>query len=272
MSTPIITVTGLETRFDGVVIHRDLNLEVQRGETVAIIGSSGSGKTTLLKLMLGLIKPDRGTVTVLGSDMSALTAATRRQWATHCGVVFQGGALFSALNVFDNVAVPVREARWWPEEFLSELVLLTLQTTGIDIRDTRKLPAELSGGMVKRVALARALVLKPDLLFMDEPTAGLDPEQCHAVVSLIARLTQVFNLTVVMVTHDVDALMALADRVAVLAEQRIIVAAPLAEVVRFQYPFVQHFFAGRSGSGVPLMRPVGRVRRTENRASAIEGA
>jgi phospholipid/cholesterol/gamma-HCH transport system ATP-binding protein len=272
MSTPIITVKGLETRFDGVVIHRDLNFEVQRGETLAIIGSSGSGKTTLLKLMLGLIKPDRGTIRVLDSDMSALTAVKRRQWASHCGVVFQGGALFSALSVFDNVALPVREARWWPEEFLNELVLVTLRTTGIDIKDTRKLPAELSGGMVKRVALARALVLKPDLLFMDEPTAGLDPEQCHAVVGLIARLTQVFKLTVVMVTHDVDALSALADRVAVIAEQRIIVAAPLAEVVRFQHPFVQHFFEGPNGSGAPPMRPIGRVRRTETRATAIEGA
>jgi len=272
MSVPIIAVTGLETCFDGVVIHRDLHLEVQRGETLAIIGSSGSGKTTLLKLMLGLIAPDRGTVRVLDADMSALTTAERRQWATQCGVVFQGGALFSALSAFDNVAVPVREARWWPEEFLGELVLVTLQTTGIDMKDSHKLPAELSGGMVKRVALARALVLKPDLLFMDEPTAGLDPEQRHAVVRLIARLTQVFKLTVVMVTHDVDALSALADRVAVLAEQRIIVAAPLAEVVRFQHPFIQHFFEGWTGGAAPPMRPLERVRRTETRASAIEGA
>jgi phospholipid/cholesterol/gamma-HCH transport system ATP-binding protein len=271
MSIPIIAVTGLETCFDGVVIHRDLHLEVQRGETLGIIGSSGSGKTTLLKLMLGLIKPDRGTIRVLDEDMSALTRAQRRQWATQCGVVFQNGALFSALSAFDNVAVPVREARWWPEEFLSELVLVTLQTTGIDIKASQKLPAELSGGMVKRVALARALVLKPDLLFMDEPTAGLDPEQCHAVVRLIARLTQVFKLTVVMVTHDVDALSVLADRVAVLADQRIIVAAPLAEVVRFQNPFIQHFFEGRTGTGSSSVQPVERARRTENRTSAIEG-
>jgi phospholipid/cholesterol/gamma-HCH transport system ATP-binding protein len=250
MVTPIIAVKGLETRLDGVVIHRDLNLEVQRGETLAIIGSSGGGKTTLLKLMLGLIKPDRGTVRVLDSDMSALTPGKRRQWASHSGVVFQGGALFSALSVFDNVALPVREARWWPEELLTELVLVTLHATGIDSQDAHKLPAELSGGMVKRVALARALILKPDLLFMDEPTAGLDPEQCHAVVGLIARLREVFKLTVVMVTHDVDSLSALADRVAVVAEQRIIVAAPLAEVIRFPHPFVQHFFEGHGAHRV----------------------
>src|SRR5580698_10373505 len=153
MSTPLVVIEGVQTLIDGVVIHRDLRLEVQRGETLAIIGGSGSGKTTLLRLMLGLIKPDRGTIRVLGSDMGALTAVARRKWATQCGVVFQGGALFSALSVFDNVALPVREARWWPEEFLADLVLVTLQTTGIDVKDARKLPAELSGGMIKRVAL-----------------------------------------------------------------------------------------------------------------------
>jgi phospholipid/cholesterol/gamma-HCH transport system ATP-binding protein len=268
MAIPIIAVTGLETRFDDAVIHRDLNLEVQRGETLAIIGSSGSGKTTLLKLMLGLLKPACGTVRVLDSDMSALTAASRRRWATRCGVVFQGGALFSALSVFDNVALPVREARWWPEELLDELVLVTLRTTGINIKDARKLPAELSGGMVKRVALARALVLKPDLLFMDEPTAGLDPEQSHAVVALIGRLRKVFKLTVVMVTHDVGTLSALADRVAVLAEQRIIVAAPLTEVVRFPHPFIQHFFEEPLERDAAPERPLAQVRAAETRPAS----
>ena len=248
-SSPIIAVEGLQTDYDGVLIHRDLNLQVGRGETLAIIGGSGSGKSTLLKLMLGLMQPNRGTVRVLDCDMATLTVARRKLWAAHCGVVFQGGALFSALSVFDNVAVPVREAHWWPEEFLQELVLVTLQSTGIDLDDARKLPAELSGGMVKRVALARAVVLKPELLFMDEPTAGLDPEQCHAVVGLIARLTQAFGLTVVMVTHDVEALRALADRVAVLADQRIVVTAPLAEVMHFEHPFVRHFFDGYGHHG-----------------------
>ena len=256
----MITAEGLWTAFDGVVVHENLNLEVRRGETLAIIGSSGSGKTTLLKEMLGLIKPCRGSVHVLGADMSALTAAKRKEWASRCGVVFQGGALFSALNVFDNVALPVREARWWPEEFLADLVLVTLQTTDIGVKDIRKLPAELSGGMVKRVALARALVLKPELVFMDEPTAGLDPEQRLAVVRLISNLKRVFKLTLVMVTHDVDALIALADRVAVLAEKHIIAAAPLVEVVRLEHPFVQHFFAGQTD------RCVGPPRLIEERS------
>jgi phospholipid/cholesterol/gamma-HCH transport system ATP-binding protein len=247
--TPVVSVEGLQTHFDGVQIHCDLDLEVRRDETLAIIGGSGSGKSTLLNVMLGLVHPSRGTIRVLDSDMAHLSTARRKQWATRCGVVFQGGALFSALNVFDNVAVPVREARWWPEELLNELVLVTLRAAGINSEDARKLPAQLSGGMIKRVALARALVLKPELLFMDEPTAGLDPEQCHAVVRLIARLKEVFKLTVVMITHDVDTLMALADRVAVLAEQRIIVAAPPAQVVRFAHPFIEHFFQGAAARG-----------------------
>lgn len=246
MTAPVITAEGIWTAFDGVVVHKDLHLQVRRGEALAIIGSSGSGKTTLLKEMLGLVKPCRGTMRALDADMSALTPVRRKEWATRCGVVFQGGALFSALSVFDNVALPVREAGWWPEEFLPDLVLVTLRATGIDVKDARKLPAELSGGMVKRVALARALVLKPELVFMDEPTAGLDPEQRLAVVRLISDLKRVFKLTVVMVTHDVDALIGLADRVAVLSEQHIIAAAPLADVVRVEHPFVRHFFEGQT--------------------------
>jgi phospholipid/cholesterol/gamma-HCH transport system ATP-binding protein len=272
MTTPMISMEGVETEFDGVSIHRDLNLEVRRGEVMAIIGGSGSGKSTLLKEMLGLIRPDRGTIRVLDSDMSALTVAQRKEWATHCGVVFQGGALFSALNVFDNVALPVREARWWPEEFLTELVLVTLQTTGIDVKDARKLPAELSGGMVKRVALARALVLKPELIFMDEPTAGLDPEQCHAVIRLIADLKQVFKLTVVMVTHDVEALTVLADRVAVLAEQRMIAVEPVADIVRSKHPFVRHFFERQADRCTQSPRRVEPRALPENRSTAIGGA
>jgi phospholipid/cholesterol/gamma-HCH transport system ATP-binding protein len=265
----MISMKGVETVFDDTVIHRDLDLEVRRGEITAIIGGSGSGKSTLLKEMLGLITPSRGTIRVLDSDMSALTVAARKEWATHCGVVFQGGALFSALNVFDNVALPVREARWWPEEFLTQLVLVTLRTTGIDVKDAWKLPAELSGGMVKRVALARALVLKPELVFMDEPTAGLDPEQCHAVIRLIADLKRVFKLTVVMVTHDVEALIVLADRVALLAEQRIIATAPLADIVQFKHPFVQHFFEGRTDRCTQSRRRAGPGERLENHSTAV---
>jgi len=242
-----VEIQGLWTVLGSAVIHRDVELRVRSGEILAIIGSSGSGKTTLLREMLGLLRPTRGQVQVLGSDVHGLSRRERLLWPTRCGVVFQNGALFSALSAFDNVALPVRETQWWPEDLLRELVLMTLQATGIAPAQANKLPAELSGGMIKRVALARALILEPELLFMDEPTSGLAPDQRHAVISLLARLKREFELTVVIVTHDVDALLALADRVAVLADQRIVAVAPLSEIVDFPHPFVRSFFLEQTG-------------------------
>ena len=242
-----IDIHGLSTVLGNAVVHRDVELRVRVGEVLAVIGASGSGKTTLLREMLGLLRPTRGQVKVLGSDIHCMNRRERLLWPTRCGVVFQNGALFSALSAFDNVALPVRETRWWPEDLLRELVLTTLQATGIAPSQATKLPAELSGGMVKRVALARALILEPELLFMDEPTSGLAPDQRHAVISLLARLKREFELTVVIITHDVDALLALADRVAVLADQRIATVAPLTEVVDFPHPFVRSFFLEQTG-------------------------
>jgi phospholipid/cholesterol/gamma-HCH transport system ATP-binding protein len=260
-ATPVIEINGLWTQLGRSVIHRDVSLQVNAGEVLAIIGGSGSGKTTLLREMLGLLSPSRGQVKVLGADVRSLTRHERLLLPTRCGVVFQNGALFSALSAFDNVALPVRETRWWPENLIEELVLATLQATGISPAQAGNLPAELSGGMVKRVALARALILEPELLFMDEPTSGLAPDQRHAVIDLLARLKREFALTVVIITHEVDVLVGLADRVAVLADQRILTVAPLGEVVDFPHPFVQSFFLGQTGrckqqrgsAGVPAM-------------------
>jgi phospholipid/cholesterol/gamma-HCH transport system ATP-binding protein len=246
-SVPAIEINGLWTILGKSVIHRDIDLQVQAGEVLAIIGGSGSGKTTLLREMLGLLQPARGQVKVLGADMRRLTRHERLLMPTRCGVAFQNGALFSALSAFDNVALPVRETRWWPEDLLEELVLATLQATGIAASQAARLPAELSGGMAKRVALARALILEPELLFMDEPTSGLAPDQRHAAIGLVARLKREFNLTVVIITHDVDAVVALADRVAVLADQRIVTVAPLNEVANFPHPFVRSFFLDQTG-------------------------
>ena len=237
-----IEIEGLCTVLGGATVHRNVALQVRTGEVLAIIGGSGSGKTTLLREMLGLLRPTRGQVKVLGADMRRLSRHERQLWPTRCGVVFQNGALFSALSTFDNVALPVRETAWWPEELLRELVLTTLQATGIAASQAAKLPAELSGGMIKRVALARALILEPELLFMDEPTSGLAPDQRHAVISLLAQLKQEFELTLVIITHDLDVLLALADRVAVLADQRFVTVAPLKEVAEFPHPFVSSFF------------------------------
>jgi phospholipid/cholesterol/gamma-HCH transport system ATP-binding protein len=225
-------------------VHRDLSLDVKRGEVLAIIGGSGSGKTTLLRLMLGLESPRRGQVEVFGRPVQLCAKedlrGTRRRW----GVLFQEGALFSALNVHDNVAFPLRELHALPDDFISELVSMKLDLVEIDEASRMKMPAELSGGMIKRVALARALALNPELLFLDEPTAGLDPERSHGFVQLIESLRRALDLTVVMVTHDVDSLMALSDRVAVLADQELLTVAPLWEVVQTEHPFIKSFFLG----------------------------
>lgn len=242
---PVIQIEGLWTRFGESIIHRDINLQVLSGEVLAIIGDSGSGKTTLLREMLGLSQPMSGDIRLLGTDVRHLNARRRALMGMRCGVVFQNGALFSALSVFDNVALPLREAQW-PAELLEARVLLTLQKVGVNLADVNKLPAQLSGGMVKRVALARAIALEPELLFLDEPTSGLSPDQQRAIIRLIATLKQDYDLTAVLVTHDFDTLVGLADRVAVLADQRVITVGSLQEVARFAHPFVRSFFRPRS--------------------------
>ena len=238
----VIEIKHVWTKFGTTTVHRDINLCVHRGEVLAVVGGSGSGKTTLMRLMLGLQRPSRGSVKVFGCPLGGCDESdleqTRRRW----GVLFQQGALFSALSVFDNVALPLRELKVLPRDLIRELVMMKLKLVGIDADSAVKRPAELSGGMVKRVALARALVRDPELLFLDEPTAGLDPERSHGFVQLIESLRRELHLTVVMVTHDVDTMLALADRVAVLADQRLVAVGPLWEVVDNPHPFVQNFF------------------------------
>jgi len=244
---PVIEVEHVSTVRGGVLIHRDLSLQVRAGEVLAVIGGSGSGKTTLLRLMLGLEVPSDGTVRVFGQTLGACGAAdlegVRHRW----GVLFQQGALFSALTVFDNVALPLRELKSVPKALIAELVMHKLAQVGLAAADALKMPAELSGGMVKRVSLARALIMDPQLLFLDEPTAGLDPASSKQFVRLIQGLRAEMALTVVMVTHDVDTLVALADRVAVLADHRLVAVGPLAEVVSQPHPFIQNFFLGQQG-------------------------
>ncbi len=243
----IIEVEGLYTRFGSHVVHEDINLCVRRGEVVALVGGSGSGKTALMRQMLGLEMPAQGTVRVFGELLHGHDREKLQTMRNRCGVLFQKGALFSALSVYDNIALPMRELRTLDESMVCDLVMLKLKMVDIETRHASKMPAELSGGMIKRIALARAMALDPELLFLDEPTAGLDPELSEGFVELIQTMRKELPLTIVMATHDLDTLVALSDRVAVLAEQRLIALGSLSDVAGTNHPFITNFFRGERG-------------------------
>ena len=242
MSEPIIEVRHLWTQFGRQVVHRDVSLTVYRGEIISLVGGSGSGKTVLMRQMLGLEKPARGEVCVFGRTLQGGEREEMRELRERWGVLFQEGALFSALNVYDNIAVPLRELKILDEDMIRDLVLMKLGMVSIEARHAYKMPAELSGGMVKRVALARALALEPELLFLDEPTAGLDPDRSESFVKLIQGLHRELNLTVVMITHDLDTLVELSQRVAVLADQTLVAVGTIREVAAHDHPFIRNFF------------------------------
>jgi phospholipid/cholesterol/gamma-HCH transport system ATP-binding protein len=243
----IIEIRGLWTQFGDFVVHRSIDLDVRYGEILSLVGGSGSGKTTMLRQMLGLERPTRGEVRVFGTSLHGSDAVALQRLRNRWGVLFQEGALFSALSVYDNLALPLRELRTVDEEMIHDLVMVKLEMVGIEPRHATKMPADLSGGMIKRIALARALALEPELIFLDEPTAGLDPDRSESFVSLIQELHRELNLTVVMVTHDLDTLVALSDRVAVLCDQKVEIIGTLDEVVANQHPFIRNFFMGERG-------------------------
>ncbi|MBB3256178.1 phospholipid/cholesterol/gamma-HCH transport system ATP-binding protein [Paraburkholderia bannensis] len=244
---PIIEVRNLTKRYGRNIVHQHLNLEIRRGEIVTIVGGSGSGKTTLVRQILGLERPTSGTIKMFGEDISAVEPERARLMRTRTGMLFQHGALFSSLSVFDNIAQPVRELGKVPPDLLRDIVMLKLEMVGLPCKHASKMPAALSGGMVKRVGLARAIVLEPELLFLDEPTAGLDPRSSDEVVELISTLHRALGLTVVLVTHDLDAMVALSTRVAVLSERRVLVAAPVEEAACVDDPFIREYFLGMRG-------------------------
>ncbi|SIR31061.1 phospholipid/cholesterol/gamma-HCH transport system ATP-binding protein [Janthinobacterium sp. TND4EL3] len=246
-SAPVVEITNLWTKFGRTVVHQDLNLEIERGEILSIVGGSGTGKTVLLRQMLGLEHPARGCVKVFGEDINKASSDQLQQLRNHWGMLFQQGALYSALTVFDNVAQPMRELRVLPEALIHDAVLLKMNMVGLGPEHALKMPSDLSGGMIKRVALARALALEPKLLFLDEPTAGLDPDLSESFVALIQSLHRELGLTVVMVTHDLDTLFALSTRIAVLAEKHVIAIGPTREVIEVDHPFIKQFFLGDRG-------------------------
>jgi phospholipid/cholesterol/gamma-HCH transport system ATP-binding protein len=255
---PLIEVRGLWSVFPvpgggQTVVHQDLDLTVRRGEVLTLVGGSGTGKTVLLRQMLGLTTPARGSVTVLGHPVTQLA---REGAAARVGMLFQQGALFSAFTVLDNIALPLAETGALPVALAREAALVKLRMVGLAPGDAHKLPAELSGGMVKRVALARALIMDPPLLMLDEPTAGLDPDSADAFCDLLAGLHRELQFTVVMVTHDLDTLFALSTRVAVLAGRRVVINAPVPEVLAFEHPFVKHFFWGERGRRAMPRQPL----------------
>ena len=243
MSAPsVIELDGVYTSFHGQVVHRDLSLRVRAGQIVGLLGGSGSGKTTLLREILGLHRPDSGSVRLFGVDLNEPDVVLQRNLRRRLGMLFQHGALFSALSVFENIAFPLRELRCLDEDWIRRLVHLKLAMVGLGNGHGKLMPAELSGGMVKRVALARALALEPELLLLDEPTAGLDPDRSQNFVELIGDLQRELGLTVVMVTHDLNTLAGLASHVAVLADHRILAFGTRAEIMTVDHPFVTGFF------------------------------
>lgn len=245
---PIIRVRGLVNRFGEQVVHEDLDLDVRRGEILGVVGGSGSGKSVLMRSIIGLQTPDSGTVEVLGENMVGREEDEAKNIRRRWGVLFQNGALFSTLTVAENVEVPIRE--YFPfiqEQLLDEIAGYKIAMSGLPANAGPKYPSELSGGMRKRAGLARALALDPELLFLDEPTAGLDPIGAAGFDELIESLKRKLELTVFLITHDLDTLLAICDRVAVLADQKVVAVGTIEELLALDHPWIQEYFNGPRG-------------------------
>lgn len=243
----VIEMRQVCTRFGSHVVHADLDLDVQRGEIFAIVGGSGSGKSTLLREMIMLHRPNAGTVKILDTDV--LTASPdealvlRRRW----GVMFQYGGLFGTLNVRDNVGLPLREHTDLDDRLIDEVAAWKISLSGLEPEAGLQYPTQLSGGMLKRASMARALALDPELLFLDEPTAGLDPGGAGGIDALVSRLAELYQLTIVIITHDLDFLWQVTDRVAVLGEGKVVGVGSMSELAHMEHPDIRVYFDGPRG-------------------------
>ncbi len=240
----VIELRGIRTQFGATVVHEGLDLDVYRGEILGVVGGSGTGKSVLLRTICGLLRPAQGSVKVLGTDMLSADEATRSRIEARWGVMFQDGALFSSLTVRENVEVPLRAVPGLDPQIRSALADLKISMAGLPRRAGDNYPSELSGGMRKRAGLARALARDPEIVFLDEPTAGLDPIGASAFDELIRGLSHSMGLTVFLVTHDLDTLHAVCDRIAVLAERRVLVSGTMREMLDVDHPWVNEYFHG----------------------------
>ena len=243
----VIRVAGLANRFGEQEVHKDINLEVRAGEILGVVGGSGTGKSVLMRSILGLQIPTAGTIEVFGADVHSLDDAAAKDLRRRWGVLFQDGALFSSLTVAENIEVPMREFYALSQPLMDEIAGYKIAMVGLPSLAGPKLPSELSGGMRKRAGLARALALDPALLFLDEPTAGLDPIGAAAFDTLIKTLRDTMRFTVFLITHDLDTLHAICDRVAVIADGMILKVGTIPELMAFDHPWVQEYFRGPRG-------------------------
>lgn len=243
MSEPVIEIKGMKNCLGGQWVHTDVNLTVERGEILAIIGGSGSGKTTILRSLLMLLKPSAGSIKVFGEEIYNLDTEQafrlRRRW----GMLFQHSALFSAMTVLENVMFPMREFTTLDQEFMQELALLKITLVGLSKEAAVKYPSELSGGMQRRAAAARAIAMDPELLFLDEPTTGLDPRGARLFDDLVVFLRDTLNLTIVMVSHDIESLKRTTDRVAFVGDGKILSVEPINELMKNKNPLIAEYFS-----------------------------
>jgi phospholipid/cholesterol/gamma-HCH transport system ATP-binding protein len=240
----VIAVRGLVNRFDTHTVHQGLDLDVYRGEVLGVVGGSGTGKSVLLRTIIGLNHAVAGSIDLLGTDMIKGDPEELRAVRQRFGVLFQDGALFSSLTVAQNIQVPLKEFYDLPQDLLDEIAAAKVHMVGLPTDAADKYPAELSGGMRKRAGLARALALDPEVVFFDEPTAGLDPIGAAAFDQLVRDLQQALGLTVFMVTHDLDSLYAICDRIAVLAEKKVLLTGPMETMLQSEHPWVVEYFHG----------------------------